>query len=177
MTVHDFTVRTAQGETASLGEYAGSYLLIVNVASKCGLTPQYEGLEKLHRDTADRGLRIIGFPCNQFGEQEPGTDAEIQEFCNLTYDVTFPVYGKIDVNGDDADPLYRYLRSAAPGDFGPDHGFLFDHVSKTRPEAIGTDEVKWNFTKFLVDPDGAVVTRFEPTVGPHEIGTRLDALL
>ncbi|MFD3811098.1 glutathione peroxidase [Rhodococcus sp. NPDC058639] len=177
MTVHDFTVRTAEGDAVSLGEYAGSYLLIVNVASKCGLTPQYEGLEALHRATADKGLQIIGFPCNQFGEQEPGTDAEIQEFCSLTYDVTFPVYGKVEVNGDDADPLYRYLRSAAPGDFGPDHGFLFEHVRTTRPEAIGTDEVKWNFTKFLVDPAGAVVTRFEPTVAPEDIGAQLAELL
>lgn len=177
MTVHDFTVRTADGNRVSLGDYAGSYLLIVNVASKCGLTPQYEGLEALHRQLGEQGLQVLGFPCNQFGGQEPGTDSEIQDFCNLTYDVTFPVYAKVDVNGADADPLYRHLRSAAPGDFGPQHGFLFEHVSSSRPEAIGTDEVKWNFTKFLVDRDGAVVRRFEPTVSPDEIGTEVAELL
>lgn len=169
MTVHSFTVTTADGTTEDLSRYAGKYLLIVNVASKCGLTPQYEGLEELNRKSESLGLQVIGFPCNQFAGQEPGTDAEIQEFCRVNYDVTFPVYAKIDVNGDDADPLYRYLRAEAPGDFGPDNGFLFDHVSKTMPEAIGTDAVKWNFTKFLVDPEGNVVRRFEPTVLPSEI--------
>ncbi|MBH0119267.1 glutathione peroxidase [Rhodococcus sp. HM1] len=175
MSVHSFTVATADGTTEDLSGYAGKYLLIVNVASKCGLTPQYEGLEALHRQAGDK-LQIIGFPCNQFAGQEPGTDAEIQEFCRLSYDVTFPVYGKIDVNGDDAHPLYRHLRAEAPGDFGPDHGFLYEHVSKTMPETIGTDAVKWNFTKFLVDPAGAVVRRFEPTVTPEEIGRQIAEL-
>ncbi|MCK0093516.1 glutathione peroxidase [Rhodococcus sp. HNM0563] len=173
MSVHDFTVTTADGGTESLGVHRGKHLLIVNVASKCGLTPQYEGLEALHRAKKDAGLQVVGFPCNQFGGQEPGTDQEIQDFCSVNYDVTFPVYGKIDVNGEDAAPLYTYLRAQAPGDFGPDNGFLFEHVSKSRPEAIGTDEVKWNFTKFLVDPDGAVVRRFEPTVTPEEIAEEL----
>ncbi|UYP17240.1 glutathione peroxidase [Rhodococcus sp. Z13] len=177
MSVHNFTVRTADGGTASLADFAGKHLLIVNVASKCGLTPQYEALEALYRETKDRGLEILAFPCNQFGGQEPGTDAEIQEFCRVNYDVSFPVFAKLDVNGDDADPLYRHLRAEAPGDFGPQHGFLFEHVSKTRPEAIGTDEVKWNFTKFLVDPQGTVVRRFEPTVTPEEIGKELADLL
>ncbi|WP_138996542.1 glutathione peroxidase [Rhodococcus zopfii] len=172
MSVHSFTVDTADGTPEDLSGYAGKYLLIVNVASKCGLTPQYEGLEALHRQAGEK-LQVIGFPCNQFAGQEPGTDAEIQEFCRLTYDVTFPVYGKIDVNGDDAHPLYRHLRGEAPGDFGPDHGFLYEHVSKTMPESIGTDAVKWNFTKFLVDPDGAVVRRFEPTVTADEIARQL----
>jgi glutathione peroxidase len=177
MSVHDFTVTTADGTTENLGAHRGKYLLITNVASKCGLTPQYEGLEALHRANRDRGLQVLGFPCNQFGGQEPGTDAEIQDFCSLTYNVTFPVYGKVEVNGDDAHPLYRYLRAQAPGDFGPEHGFLFEHVRSSRPEAIGTDEVKWNFTKFLVDPDGAVLRRFEPTVTPEDIATELAALL
>ena len=177
MNAHDFSVKTADGLTRDLRDYTGQMLLIVNVASQCGLTPQYEGLEALHRDTADRGLQILGFPCNQFGEQEPGSDAEIQEFCSTTYDVTFPVFSKIDVNGDEADPLYAYLRTEAPGDFGPDYGFLYEHVAKTRPEAIGTDEIKWNFTKFLIDPSGNVVRRYEPTVTPEEIRADLDALL
>jgi glutathione peroxidase len=177
MNAHDFSVKTSGGGTQDLRDYAGQVLLIVNVASKCGLTPQYEGLETLHRDGSGRGLRILGFPCNQFGGQEPGTDAEIQEFCSASYDVTFPVFGKIDVNGDGADPLYTYLRSEAPGDLGPAHGRLYEHVRDTRPEALGTDEIKWNFTKFLIDRDGSVVRRYEPMVTPEEIRADLDALL
>ena len=119
MNVHDFSVRTADGGDKDLRDYAGKVLLIVNVASKCGLTPQYEGLESLYRHTMGDGLQVLGFPCNQFGGQEPGTDAEIQDFCAASYSVTFPVFGKIEVNGTDADPLYAYLRGEAPGDFGP----------------------------------------------------------
>jgi len=177
MNTHDFTVDAADGAPLSLGEYAGRVLLIVNVASKCGLTPQYEGLEHLYRQTRDRGLQILGFPCNQFGGQEPGTDAEIQDFCSVTYDVTFPVLRKVDVNGPDAAPLFRYLRAEAPGDFGPDAGRLHDHVRAKHPEWIGGDEVKWNFTKFLVGPDGEVIRRYEPTVTPDRIRPDLEALL
>ncbi|NMM87248.1 glutathione peroxidase [Rhodococcus sp. SRB_17] len=177
MTVHNFAVKAADGSTEDLSQYKGNLLLIVNVASKCGFTPQYEGLDALYRENKDRGLRVIGFPCNQFGDQEPGQDAEIQEFCSTTYNVTFPVHAKLEVNGDNADPLYTHLRSEAPGEFGPEIGFLFDHVSKTRPEAIGTDEVKWNFTKFLVDQDGAVVRRFESTVTPEQIAAEISELL
>ncbi|MDX6741930.1 glutathione peroxidase [Actinocorallia sp. A-T 12471] len=177
MSVHDFQVATADGGTRDLADLAGSTVLVVNVASKCGLTPQYEGLEALYREFKGRGLEVLGFPCNQFGGQEPGSDAEIQEFCSVKFDVTFPVLAKIDVNGPDAHPLYTHLRAAAPGDFGPDHGFLFEHVKKTRPEAVGTDEVKWNFTKFLVGPDGGVVRRYEPTVTPEEIRADLEAAL
>ncbi|WP_163548206.1 glutathione peroxidase [Candidatus Frankia nodulisporulans] len=177
MTVHDFTVEAADGGSRSLGEFAGQTLLIVNVASKCGLTPQYEGLEALYRDLHGRGLEVLGFPCNQFGGQEPGTNEEIQSFCSTTFDVTFPVFGKIDVNGAESAPLYQYLRAQAPGDFGPESGFLYEHVKKSRPEAIGTDEIKWNFTKFLVDGEGNVVRRYEPTVTPEEIRKDLDASL
>jgi len=113
--VHDFSVKTADGGTKDLRDYAGKVLLIVNVASKCGLTPQYEGLEDLYRDISGDGLEILGFPCNQFGGQEPGTDAEIQDFCATSYSVTFPVFGKVEVNGPGADPLYQYLREEAPG--------------------------------------------------------------
>ncbi|WP_031940624.1 glutathione peroxidase [Prescottella defluvii] len=177
MNAHNFPVQTADGTTEDLSAHQGKLLLIVNVASKCGLTPQYEGLEALHRANQDKGLQIVGFPCNQFGDQEPGDDAEIQQFCSVNYNVTFPVYAKLEVNGDDAHPLFRYLRAQAPGDFGPDHGFLFEHVSKTRPEAIGTDEVKWNFTKFLVGRDGEVLRRFEPTVTPEQIAEEIAELL
>jgi glutathione peroxidase len=153
MSAYDFTVKDADGAGKELGTYADKAMLIVNVASRCGLTPQYDGLEALHRDLADRGLRVVGFPCNQFGAQEPGTDAEIQQFCKTSYDVTFPVLAKIDVNGPDADPLYEYLREEQPGD------------------------IRWNFTKFLVDGDGKVVARYEPTVTPEELRPDIERLL
>jgi glutathione peroxidase len=174
---YDFSAITADGGELSLSEYAGKVLLIVNVASKCGLTPQYEGLEALYRDDKDRGLEILGFPCNQFKEQEPGTDEEIQEFCKTNYDVTFPVLGKIEVNGPDAAPLYEYLRAAAPGDFGPRYGAFYDAISKIAPGAEGTDEVKWNFTKFLIGRDGTVLKRYEPPVPPADIKADLENYL
>ena len=177
MNTYDFSVKTADGGTQDLRDYAGQVLVIVNVASQCGFTPQYEGLEVLYRDRKDLGLQVLGFPCNQFGAQEPGTDADIQQFCSATYDVTFPVFGKVEVNGSGADPLYGYLRAQAPGDFGPGDGMLYDHVRSARPEAIGTDEIKWNFTKFLVDRSGKVTGRYEPTVTPEDLGPDLDALL
>ncbi|WP_239309313.1 MULTISPECIES: glutathione peroxidase [unclassified Frankia] len=177
MTIYDFTVTTSNGETRSLGDYAGRTLLIVNVASACGLTPQYEELETLYRDTHDRGLDILGFPCNQFGGQEPGTDAEIQQFCSTQYNITFPIFRKIDVNGPAADPLFVYLRAQAPGDFGPSAGSLYEHIKAARPETIGTDEVKWNFTKFLVGRDGAVIRRYEPAIVPREIHADVQAEL
>ena len=177
MTIHKFSATTADGATKSLDAYDGRVALIVNVASKCGFTPQYEGLEALYRDGRGRGLEILGFPCNQFGEQEPGTDAEIQEFCSANYGVTFPVFGKVEVNGPNADPLYAYLRAEAPGDFGPADGPLYEYIRSTRPESLGTDEVKWNFTKFLVDRDGKVIRRFEPAVTPEEIKSEIDELL
>jgi glutathione peroxidase len=176
-TTYDFAVTTADGIPVPLADYEGRLLLIVNVASKCGLTPQYEGLESLYRDDKDRGLEILGFPCNQFKEQEPASDAEIQAFCKATYDVTFPVFAKIDVNGPGADPLYTYLRAEAPGDFGPQYGDFYQAISKIRPEAEGTDEVKWNFTKFLVDRKGNVVKRYEPSVSPGDIETDLEQYL
>jgi glutathione peroxidase len=175
-TTHDFTAKTAEGGEVPLREYAGKVLLIVNVASKCGLTPQYEGLEALYRADKDRGLEILGFPCNQFKGQEPGTDEEIQEFCKTSYDVTFPVFSKIDVNGSDADPLYKYLRAEAPGDFGPQHGQFYEVISKIR-ESESEDDVKWNFTKFLISRDGEVIKRYEPPVPPEEIEADLENYL
>lgn len=177
MSVYDFTVRDANGTTRSLRDYAGSVLLIVNVASKCGLTPQYEGLEALYRDEKDRGFHVLGFPCNQFGGQEPGTDAEIAAFCSSQYDVSFPVFSKIEVNGPGADPLYTYLRAEAPGDFGPQYGGLYEHVANSNPDAIGRDDIKWNFTKFLIGADGEVIRRYEPPVTPAEIKPDVDKLL
>jgi glutathione peroxidase len=177
VTVHSFTVENVGGEKVALGDYAGQVLLVVNVASKCGLTPQYEGLESLYRDDKDRGLEILGFPCNQFKEQEPGSDDEIQAFCKTTYDVTFPVFAKIDVNGPTAHPLFAYLRAEAPGDFGPKYGDFYNAISNIRPDADGTDEVKWNFTKFLVGRDGAVIKRYEPPVSPSEVEADLEQYL
>ncbi|MET8654596.1 MULTISPECIES: glutathione peroxidase [Nocardia] len=175
MSIHGFSVTTAEGTAKPLSDYHGRLVLIVNVASKCGFTPQYAGLEALHRATEDRGLDILGFPCNQFGNQEPGTDAEIQEFCSTEYGVTFPIFAKVDVNGPDADPLFTYLRAQAPGDFGPDAGPLYEHIKNSRPEALGTDEVKWNFSKFLVGRDGAVIRRYESTATPEQIRADIEA--
>jgi glutathione peroxidase len=175
-TTHDFSVSDATGTTTSLGQYAGRVLLIVNVASKCGLTPQYEGLETLHRSYHERGLTILGFPCNQFMGQEPGTDAEIQEFCRVSYDVTFPVLAKVDVNGPDAEPLFAFLRAEAPGDFGPAYGEFYEAISRLQPD-VATGDVAWNFTKFLVDRDGHVVRRYEPPVLPETIAEDIELLL
>jgi glutathione peroxidase len=177
MSVYDYTVATTDGGERSLGDYAGEVLLIVNVASKCGLTPQYEGLQSLYGDLHGKGLEILGFPCNQFMEQEPGTDDEIKEFCQVNYNVTFPVFSKIDVNGPDTAPLYSYLRTEAPGDFGPAFGGFYDFIASTFPDRIGTDEIKWNFTKFLVGRDGEVIRRYEPLVTPEEIRADLEQLL
>lgn len=174
--VHDFTARAADGSEVKLSDYAGKYLIIVNTASKCGLTPQYEGLEKLYRSLKDSGVEVLGFPSNQFKEQEPGTDAEIQEFCRTSYDVTFPVFAKVDVNGENAEPLFKFLRSEAPGDFGPAYGSFYEAISSINPDA-GEDDVKWNFNKFLVSPDGEVVKRFEPPVSPEDIAAELEQLI
>jgi len=174
---HDFTATAADGSQVPLRDYAGKVLLIVNVASKCGLTPQYEGLQELYLGARNRGLEILGFPCNQFKGQEPGTDAEIQDFCTTTYNVTFPVLSKIEVNGPDAHPLFQYLRAQAPGDFGPAYGDFYQVISKIRPGTDGTDEVKWNFTKFLIGRDGTVLKRYEPPVPPADIKADLENYL
>lgn len=150
MKATDFTVTGADGKPIDLSAYAGKVLLIVNTASKCGFTPQYAGLEELHRKYADKGFEVLGFPCNQFGAQEPGDAAEIANFCSLTYDVTFPVFAKIDVNGDAADPLFDHLKAEAPG-------------------LLGSKGIKWNFTKFLIDRDGKTVERYAPTTKPDAI--------
>lgn len=156
--ITDFQVRGADGTPVDLSAYAGKVLLIVNTASKCGFTPQYAGLEKLHRTYAERGFEVLGFPCNQFGAQEPGDATEIAEFCTVNYDVTFPVFAKIDVNGDNADPLFKRLRKDAPG-------------------LLGSTGIKWNFTKFLVDRSGKTVARYAPTVTPEAITADIEKLL
>lgn len=157
-TVHEFTVRTIEGAEQSLGDHRGKVLLIVNVASRCGLTPQYTALEALQRKHAEHGFSVLGFPCNQFGGQEPGTEAQILEFCTLNYEVSFPMYGKVEVNGEGTHPLYAHLKSAAPG-------------------LLGSESLKWNFTKFLVDREGRVVRRYAPTDSPASIEKDIEALL
>lgn len=180
MGVYDFEAKDIKGNVRSLKDYQGKLLLIVNVASKCGFTPQYKGLEELYRKYHDKGLEILGFPCDQFGNQEPGSEAQIEEFCSLNYGVSFPLFAKIEVNGANAHPLYRYLRSEQPGQFDentPGAQRLVGHLKKAYPELLGTDAVKWNFTKFLVDRDGKVVKRYEPIVPPEAIEHDLAELL
>jgi glutathione peroxidase len=156
--IFDFEVKNAKGDSLPLREFENQVLLIVNVASRCGFTPQYEGLEKLQKKYGARGFKVLGFPCNQFGAQEPGTDAEIQRFCQLNYSTTFPVMAKIEVNGPQAHPLYQFLKSNAPG-------------------VLGTEAIKWNFTKFLVNRQGQVVSRYAPTTKPESLEADIEALL
>ncbi|MDP1542259.1 MAG: glutathione peroxidase [Polycyclovorans sp.] len=151
-------VHTIDGKVQSMNDYAGKVLLVVNVASRCGFTPQYEGLEALHRRYKDQGLVVMGFPCNQFAGQEPGTDSEIATFCETRFNVSFPMFAKLKVNGDDAHPLYQYLKGEKPG-------------------VLGTEAVKWNFTKFLVDRDGRVVNRYGSADKPETIAADIAALL
>jgi glutathione peroxidase len=157
-TAYDFTAKDIDGRDRSLREFAGQALLIVNVASKCGFTPQYQGLEALWRKRRDEGFAVLGFPCDQFGHQEPGDEREIKQFCSLTYDVTFPLFAKIDVNGAHTHPLYLWLKGEKPGVFG-------------------TEAIKWNFTKFLVDRSGQVVKRFAPNETPEKIDTHVGDVL
>jgi glutathione peroxidase len=155
--VHDFTATSLAGESIALKRFEGQVLLIVNTASACGFTPQYKGLEALHRTLAPRGFSVLGFPCNQFGRQEPGDARQIEQFCSGNYGVTFPMFAKIDVNGDNAHPLYQYLKSAKSGLLGP--------------------SIKWNFTKFLVDRAGQVVARHAPTATPEGLTREIEAML
>jgi glutathione peroxidase len=157
-TAFEFTVRDIHGQPKSLAEYQGKVLLIVNTASQCGFTPQYEGLQALYDRYQERGLSVLGFPCNQFGGQEPGDNAQIEQFCEAKFHVTFPLFDKIDVNGSDAAPLYKYLKSAARG-------------------VLGSERIKWNFTKFLVSKDGKVVKRYAPTHKPEKLVDDIEALL
>jgi len=156
--VYDFSVKDIHGKEQKLERYKDKVMLIVNVASKCGFTPQYKGLEALYEKMHDRGLEVLGFPCNQFGSQEPGTEKEIESFCELNYGVTFPLYGKIDVNGSNAAPLYK-------------------HLKKEKPGLLGSEAIKWNFTKFLVDRKGHIVERYAPTVEPQAIAADIEKLL
>jgi glutathione peroxidase len=157
-TVYDFSAPSITGTDTSLRDYAGQVLVIVNVASQCGLTPQYAGLEQLWRSYRDQGFAVLGFPCNQFGAQEPGTEAEIASFCETRFDVTFPLFAKVEVNGDDAHPLWQWMRAEKPG-------------------VLGSEAIKWNFTKFLVGRDGRVLERFAPTDAPDTLAPAIEQAL
>jgi glutathione peroxidase len=160
-TVYEFSAETLDGRGASLADFKGKVLLIVNTASQCGFTPQYAGLETLYRTYKERGLEVLGFPCNQFGAQEPGSAADIGAFCERNYGVSFPMFAKIDVNGEMAHPLYRFLRKEKPGLLGP----------------LGGSAIRWNFTKFLVDRSGKVVARYASTTKPESLAKEIEKLL
>ena len=157
-TAYDFTATDIDGQPRALGEFKGKVLLVVNVASKCGFTPQYTGLEKLWQQYRERGLVVMGFPCDQFGHQEPGDEAEIKNFCSLTYEVDFPMFAKIDVNGDNAHPLWKWLKQEKSG-------------------FLGTSAIKWNFSKFLIGRDGQVLGRYAPTDTPESLAKDIEAAL
>jgi len=159
--IYDYSARSTDGHEVPLTQYAGQVLVIVNTASKCGFTPQYAALESLYRQYKDRGMSVLAFPCNQFGAQEPGTEAEIAQFCESNYGVSFPIFAKIDVNGPNAHPLYKYLKNEQSGVFG----------------VIGLQAIKWNFTKFLVDRSGKVVDRYAPATPPAELAPSIEKLL
>jgi len=170
MTIYDFTAVSNEGETVNFADYKGKVLLIANTASKCGFTPQYDGLEALYKEY--KGLVVIGFPCDQFGHQEPGTNEEIAEFCRLNHGVTFPLMDKIEVNGENAHPIFKWLYSEKPFEgFGEGETaqFMDKMLSGRDPEYASNPDIKWNFTKFLIDRKGHVVARFEPTVTPEEM--------
>lgn len=156
--LYDLSATRNNGSEVSLGEFKGQVMLIVNTASRCGFTPQYQGLQALHDQYGDKGLTILGFPCDQFGHQEPGSDSEIKQFCDLNYKIEFPLFKKIEVNGDNTHPIYEYLKDAAPG-------------------LLGSKGIKWNFTKFLVDANGNVVKRYAPTTKPADIEKDIVKLL
>lgn len=158
MSIYDYSATSINGNEVKLSDYKGKVVLIVNTASKCGFTPQFEGLEKLYQELADDGLAVLGFPCNQFGSQDPGDDGQIEEFCQLNYGVSFPMFSKIEVNGSGTHPLYKYLKEEAKG-------------------LLGSQKIKWNFTKFLVNKDGEVVKRYAPTDKPSSIKKDIQDIL
>ena len=157
-TVYEFLARTIDGKSRKLGDYKGKVLLVVNTASQCGFTPQYKGLEAIYQKFKDRGFAVLGFPSNQFGQQEPGSDTEIAEFCEMNFGVSFPLFSKVDVNGADAHPLFKFLTSTKPG-------------------LLGSEGIKWNFTKFLIGKDGAVIDRYAPNTKPEDLAKDIEKAL
>ena len=181
MSIYDYTVKNMKNEDVSLDAYRGKVLLVVNTATGCGFTPQYEALEGLYKEYQGTGLEILDFPCNQFGNQAPGTEEEISSFCKLKYDVTFPQFKKIEVNGDNAEPLFGYLKgeqgfAGFPAD-NPATGLLSQIAGQMDPNWESSPDIKWNFTKFLVDRDGKVVARFEPMTDMNAVAESVKELL
>ncbi|MBK1813099.1 glutathione peroxidase [Clostridium sp. YIM B02505] len=181
MSVYDFKAKTIDGEEISLEKYKGKVLVIVNTASKCGFTPQYEGLEALYQKYKDQGVEVLGFPSNQFAEQEPGSNGEVKNFCQINYGVSFQLFEKTDVRDENAHPLFNYLTEKAPYEGldmnHPIGKILLDALEKNFPSFLEGNSVKWNFTKFVVDRDGNVVERFEPTSEPAEMNETIEKLL
>ncbi len=179
-TIYQFSAESNSGDTVNFSDYKGKVLLIVNTASKCGFTPQYEGLEALYQKYKLGGLVVIGFPCDQFGHQEPGSDEEIGEFCSLNYGVTFPLMAKSDVNGENANEIFKWLYAEKPfAGWGESETgkFMDQMLSRNDPDYASNPDIKWNFTKFLIDRNGKVVARFEPVVTPEEIDGQIAAIL
>jgi glutathione peroxidase len=181
MSIYDFSAKLISGKEISLEDFKGEVILVVNTASKCGFTPQYSDLQKLYEKFSSQGLVILGFPCNQFGEQEPGENDEVNTFCQLNYGVTFPIFEKIDVKGSDAHPLFRYLTKETPfGGYDTSNSMgkiLYAMLSEKYPENVFGDTIKWNFTKFLINRDGQVVKRFEPTVAPFDMEDEIKKII
>ncbi|MBO7480754.1 MAG: glutathione peroxidase [Bacteroidales bacterium] len=175
-TIYDFKAQSNKGEEVDFSSYKGKVLLIVNTASKCGFTPQYDGLEALYQKYKDKGLVVVGFPCDQFGHQEPGNNEEIAEFCRLNFGVTFPLMDKVEVNGENANPIFKWLSAEKPfAGFGEGETaqFMDQMLSNQDPNYASNPDIKWNFTKFLIDRNGNVVDRFEPTVAPEQMEQRI----
>lgn len=181
MTVYQFEIEKANGTKVSLEEYKNKVLLIVNTASKCKFTPQFDDLQKIYSEYHEKGLEILGFPCNQFGEQEPGTSEEAVSFCQINYGVKFPIFAKVEVNGDDAHPLFQYLKNEAPFKGFDENNIqaklLKMMITERNPEWLVGNEIKWNFTKFLIDRQGKVLRRYEPTAEMGAIAKDIDKLL
>ena len=178
--IYDFKAEANDGTEMDFSQYKGKVLLVVNTASKCGFTPQYDGLEALYKKYAPEGFYVIGFPCDQFGHQEPGSNDEIEEFCRLNFGVTFPLMAKSDVNGENANEIFKWLYSEKPfAGFGDSETgqFMNGMLSRNDPDYASNPDIKWNFTKFLIDRKGQVVARFEPVVTPEEIESEIEALL
>ncbi|MDD7796193.1 glutathione peroxidase [Clostridium sp. 'White wine YQ'] len=181
MSIYDYSAKNINGDDVSLRKYEGKVLLIVNTASKCGFTPQYKDLEALYKKLGNEKFEILGFPCDQFANQEPGTSEDIKNFCEINYGVTFPIFQKIDVNGENAHDLFKYLKSKAPfkgiDDSTTTGKFLKTFLSEKYPETLLGDSIKWNFTKFLVNTNGEVINRFESTIEPSDIESYITSLL
>lgn len=181
MNIYDIVLKDNRGNDVTLEDYKGKVILIVNTASKCGFTPQFDGLEKLYQKYREKGLVVLGFPSNQFLEQDPGADNEILEFCRVNYGVTFPLFAKTDVRGEDANPLFQYLIKEAPFkgfELEKESGrHIQDVVKRHYPENLEGDDIKWNFTKFLIEKDGQTITRYEPTTTPEELESVIEAVI